>query len=295
MKMRNKYFIIISVLLSVLFLFNCSEVKDDISQPEELEGVHPDGFGKIGSDNFHSYKIQSANWDMTNCQKCHAADFSGGTAGVSCLDCHTGNAGPEACNTCHGVFADESKIAPPTDLSNNYETSAKGVGAHVAHVYENELSLIISCNECHPSNESGSVDFVKTHIDGLPAEMKFGEIASSGLSDPNYNSDLSCSNTYCHGNFSFSIDDSENQYAYADSVIIGNNFSPIWNIVDDTQAACGTCHGRTNEQGEIISPTPQGHFGDFPAENCVLCHTTAFNEDGTLNKSIHMNGEKNLK
>ena len=282
MKMRNKYFLIILVIVSTLFILNCSEIKDDISQPEELEGVHPDGFGKLGADNFHSFKIQASNWDMTNCQKCHAADFSGGTAGVSCLDCHTSNAGPEACNTCHGVFADESKIAPPNDINNNYETSAKGVGAHTAHLYENDLSLVLSCNECHPSNETGSVNFIKTHIDGLPAEMSFGEIASSGLSTPMYNGDLSCSNTYCHGNFVFGD-------------IKGNNFAPIWNIVDGTQAACGTCHGRINEQGEITSPTPVGHFGDFQAENCAQCHPSAFNEDGTLNKLVHINGEKNLQ
>ena len=40
MKMRNKYFIIILVLLSLLFVLNCSEVQDEITQPPVLEGVH---------------------------------------------------------------------------------------------------------------------------------------------------------------------------------------------------------------------------------------------------------------
>jgi len=283
--MISKKLTVILILIASIFIVNCSEVKDDIADPEILEGVHPDGFGLPGSENFHSFKIQDKMWDMTDCQKCHASDYSGGTAGVTCLDCHNNGAGPEACNTCHGVFADESRIAPPTDINNNFETSARGVGAHTIHVYETEISLGVSCYECHPGNvEEG--DYIALHSDGLPAEMTFGLFASSGLSIPIYDSDnLTCANTYCHGNFSF-----EN----GDSLIRGNNFSPVWNIVDGTQAVCGTCHGRTNGQGEIISPTPQGHFGNFNETLCINCHPAAFNEDGSLNKFTHINGEKNL-
>jgi len=278
MKMRNKYFVIFLVLISSLFIFNCSEIEDEIAQPEELEGVHPDGFGKLGANNFHSYKIQSNYWNMTGCKKCHGADYSGGTTGVSCLDCHTSSAGPEACNTCHGVFADESRIAPPTDLANNYETSAKGVGAHTAHLYENELSLGIGCYECHPGN-IGDGNYVAAHSDGIPAEMSL-----SGYS----NMDLTCSNTYCHGNFAFSKEESQNQWVYLDSVIVGNNSSPIWNIVDGTQAACGTCHGKDG------TPTPKGHFGSYTEDHCKDCHPNTFNEDGSLNRYTHLDGEKNL-
>lgn len=274
MNMRNKYFVIILALISSLLLFNCNEVKDDISEPEEVGGVHPEGFGQPSSDNFHTFAIQAKGWDMTGCKKCHASDYSGGVTEVSCLDCHTSSEGPEACNTCHGVFADETRIAPPTDLSNNFETSAKGVGAHTAHVYENELGLGIGCYECHPG-DTGEGDYILTHSDGLPAEMSFGSFASSGLSAPTYNSDLSCSNTYCHGNFEF-------------GTVKGNNFSPVWNIVDGSQGACGTCHGKDG------TPTPIGHFGNFSAENCVTCHPATFNEDGSLNKFNHINGEANI-
>ena len=298
--MRNKFVIITSVFLISLLAYNCSEVKEDISKPEELEGVHPDGFGKLGSDNFHSLKIQADNWDMSSCMNCHGADYSGGLTSVSCLDCHTGNAGPEACNTCHGSFADESKIAPPTDLNNNFETSAKGVGAHTAHIYENNFSLTLSCTDCHPGNETGSTNYVTSHIDGLPAEIEFGESASLGPSPPSYDySGFNCSNTYCHGNFSFSKDESENSYAYSDAVIVGNNYSPVWNIVDGTQAACGTCHGELDEEGYLITPKPTGHFGNFTIDMCNTCHSSTFNfynsaEDFELDVKNHINGEINL-
>jgi len=285
--MRRKNIIILFVFIAPLLFINCSEVTDKISQPEDLEGVHPDGFGKLGSDNFHSFKIQAQNWSMTTCQKCHAVDYSGGLTNVTCLDCHTSEAGPEACNTCHGVFADETRIAPPTDLNNNFETSAKGVGAHTTHIYENSLSLSISCNECHPSNESGSINYISSHIDGLPAEIQFGDIATLESDSTEYSfSNLSCSNTYCHGNFEYGN-------------VKGNKFMPIWNLVDGTQAACGTCHGELDIEGNLVTPLPEGHFGNATINECINCHPTAFNyynseQDFEFNTSNHINGEKNL-
>jgi predicted CxxxxCH...CXXCH cytochrome family protein len=263
--MRNKFLLVILLLISTLFLFNCSEIKDDITEPEKLDGVHPEGFGTMGSDNFHIFKIQSNKWDLTACQKCHASDYAGGTTGVSCFDCHTSSAGPEACNTCHGNFSDENRIAPPTDLANKYETSAKGVGAHTAHVYETKIALGVGCYTCHPGHETSS-NYITSHSDGLPAEMSLA----------GYNAtDLTCSDTYCHGNFEFNS-------------VKGNNFSPIWNVVDGTQAACGTCHGKDG------TPTPKGHSGNYTETQCKNCHADTFNEDGSLNKFIHMNGEANI-
>jgi hypothetical protein len=57
--MKHKILTILITLLLVFLFANCSEVKDDITKPAELEGVHPDGFGKLGSDNFHSLKFQT--------------------------------------------------------------------------------------------------------------------------------------------------------------------------------------------------------------------------------------------
>ena len=286
--MKHKNLSILFLLLASILFIKCSEVKDDISQPPLLEGVHPDGFAKMSSPNFHSNTIKANNWDLESCQKCHASDYSGGLTGVSCMDCHTQSAGPEACNTCHGVFADPDRIAPPNDMNGNYETTAKGVGAHTAHIYENTMSLGVSCFECHPGNV-GSGDFVKAHIDGLPAEMQFGTIASSGLSTPIYNSDLTCANTYCHGNFEFTNDNPDLKWAYTEDVISGENFSPKWTQVDGSQAACGTCH---------LLP-PVGHFNsgnDPEAKTCGLtnCHTNAYNEDGSLNTFTHIDGKKTL-
>ncbi|MCW8850172.1 MAG: hypothetical protein OQJ81_09375, partial [Melioribacteraceae bacterium] len=93
--------------------------------------------------------------------------------------------------------------------------------------------------------------------------------------------------------------ESANKYAYTDSEILGNNFKPIWNIVDGTQAACGTCHGEIDDAGNLITAQPVGHFGPsvgtFTLDQCPVCHTATYNQDGSLNKLVHMNGEKNLE
>ncbi|MBI1931784.1 MAG: hypothetical protein HYS24_04540 [Ignavibacteriales bacterium] len=279
--MRQKILSLLFIgILSITF-FNCSDVQDDITQTPVLEGVHPEGFGKLGSSNFHSATLQASNWDMVQCQKCHAADYSGGTADVSCLGCHSNSEGPEACNTCHGDFSNPSKIAPPTDLGNNIATTYKGVGAHSSHVYESELSNGYSCFTCHPSNV-GSGKFVKAHIDGLPAEMSI-----SGYSFTNY----TCENNYCHGKFEFKKTDVDPEYAfiYKAEAITGENYTPNWTKVDGTQAPCGSCH---------LLP-PRGHIfegTDPEAETCASnnCHPSAFNADGTLNTLTHANGEKDL-
>lgn len=283
----KKKFSVLFVLLSIFFAFTyCSEVDDQISTPEEFEGIHPEGFGKIDSENFHTKKIQENLWDLSECQKCHASNYSGGVTGISCLDCHTSEAGPEACNTCHGDFSDGNRIAPPKDLSGNTTTDSPGVGAHQSHLSDNELRIAIPCAECHtvPNNFNDPI-----HIDGNPnAELMFGPLATNLGANPSFSFEtLKCSNNYCHGKFAFKKEDSDNQWAYTDSLITGENFSPKWTKVDDTQAACGTCH--------LLPPT--GHLNantDPDAVTCRGCHPAAFNEDGTLNETTHINGEKDL-
>lgn len=286
--MRTNYLLLIFLFAASLVFYNCSEVEDEITQAPTLQGVHIEGFATVGSNDFHGKYLKENKWDLETCQKCHASNYSGGPSKVSCLTCHPTASGPEACNTCHGVFSNPLRAAPPRDLSGNFETTARGVGAHTSHLYETKISNGVSCFECHPSKLNSTDGFVKAHIDEFPAEIEFGHFASSGSSKPIYNADLTCSNTYCHGNFEFSKAESANQWAYSDSVIVGANFNPIWNKVDGTQAACGTCHGKDG------TPTPTGHFGSFTAEQCINCHASAFNEDGTLNKFAHLNGEKNL-
>lgn len=290
MKHIITYFALIVLLL---FAVNaCSDVKEDLSAPTAKLSVHPEGIGSPGSENFHGVTLMSKNWDIKDCQRCHAADYSGGTTGENCLTCHTQPAGPEACNTCHGAFANPERIAPPSDLAGNVETSAPGVGAHSAHLHLNEIGPSNSCLTCHDMDTPTDVDFVHGHIDGLPAEMKFGGVATLMGVTPSYNfTDNTCSNTYCHGNFSFKRSDSQvpfpERYYVADE-ITGSTTPPVWNAgmlsePENTTCAAG-CH---------MNP-PTGH-APVDEESCESCHYTIVNSEMVIiNKLKHINGKVNV-
>lgn len=286
--MKNITLFSILVLVFSLAFFSCAEVEENIPTQTELPGIHPKGFGSPGSPNFHTVKFAATNWDLKACQSCHGSSYSGGTTGSNCLSCHTESTGPEACNTCHGVFANSSRIAPPTDLLGNVSTSEKGVGAHAAHLYDTKISNKVACFECHPGNPvhpDPTVEdkFVFQHIDGIPAEMQFGSFSAGAVSTPNYDfGNLTCANNYCHGNFSFEKAASQNQFAYTEDFMTGNNYSPIWNKVDDTQAACGTCHGQWDTSGAepvLLSIAPVGHI---TVQTCNGCHGQVVDADNNI-------------
>jgi predicted CxxxxCH...CXXCH cytochrome family protein len=296
MKYNIKFTVLALLFVGLFLTIGCSEIKDDITQPAEFTH-HPEGFGDAASPNFHKFAFVNSNWsfNLTKCQSCHAADYAGGTVGVSCLTCHTQPAGPEACNTCHGEFANPNFISPPNDLEGNSDKGSKGVGAHFIHVYNNGKSTNIGCFECHQQTLSDDA-FVHAHISPTPAKMQFGEFtyADSLGVDPEYSfTNLDCSNTYCHGGFKFSKSSSTSQWAYSGDYIVGNNYSPVWNSTTGLEAQCGTCHGQII--GGELTPLPIGHFGSFKKTDCANCHSSMVNSNGEIiDKFKHINKEKNL-
>jgi len=255
--------------------------------------VHKEGITDQESEDFHGFYIKDISWDIRQCGSCHGDTYNGGISSPTCNTCHSNDNGPEQCNTCHGDFTNPSFIAPPQDLSDLMETTSPGVGSHYTHVYDNTLSENpTSCFECHINRSSEGEKFVYSHITGNGAEIEFGTFSSSGVSSPIY-TQTNCENTYCHGNFQFKKSESDNGWGYADSVIVGNNFSPKWNQVDSTQAVCGTCHGQ--EIDGSLSPLPVGHIGSYQRENCVNCHSAVVDANGNIiDKLKHINGESNL-
>jgi hypothetical protein len=248
--------------------------------------VHVSGIVNPGSSNFHGkYIAANLNWDMRECGSCHATDFSGGLVAPSCLTCHTGTNGPEACNTCHGDFSDPSKIAPPRALNGSTDPSYHGVGAHASHLYNNNLGSNIRCSTCHTFPQSV---YAPGHIDNSDgkAEINFGRLAVQGGANPTYDfTSNNCSNTYCHGNFVF-YRDSSNQgkkYIYTSATITGNNYSTKWNKVDGSQMACGTCHG--------LPPT--GHLNPNPPFQLTDCYYCHYNSN-TMDITKHINGVADL-
>ncbi len=290
-KMRFSLINIILALITVFVLFGCSDLKNNIPTTPQLN-VHQPGFTSPSSPNFHGNVIKANNYDMRQCRQCHASDYSGGTTGQSCKSCHVQPNGPEACNTCHGNFSDTTGtfIAPPRDLNGDTSTTIAGVGAHFNHLYGDSLSSNVQCAECHTVPQSV---YSPGHINpGLPAQVNMKDIATTNIASNaayDYKS-MTCSNTYCHGNFSYSISNAQpgDQFAFIDSVMVGNNKTVTWNKVDGSQAACGSCHDLP----------PKGHIGyqQFPLSSCVSCHWTVVDAQGNIiNKAKHINGNVNVR
>ena len=250
-------------------------------------GVHLAGIVDTTSQNFHGNFIKDHEWDMRPCKSCHGEMYSGGLVSPSCNDCHVYINGPENCTTCHGS---KTSNAPPKDLNGNYSTSDRGVGAHQAHLKENNFGRYLTCTECHVVP---GATYVQGHIDGdNRAEVLMNKVLANLVTNdpsttqydssltlftpsPNYNLEtLTCSNTYCHGYFKNGNLDN----------------SPIWN--NSSTAACGTCHG------DETSPLPKTDLeggSHIDNQNCYVCHADVVDEDlKIINSSKHIDGLLNL-
>lgn len=246
--------------------------------------VHVAGINTPSNEAFHGKYIAANSWALWSCASCHGEEYTGSDISTSCATsgCHSFDNGPESCNTCHGDFADANFPAPPEDIEGNTETSARGVGAHTAHLYEAATGANVACESCH----TPYADFEATgHIgDDNDAEVNFGgELIGKSATTPVYDYEKgSCANTYCHGNFVYNKASSDKQYAYSADQMAGNNVTVSWTDGDDA-AECGSCHN--------LPPT--GHV-DYDISECANCHSGVINAQGEIiDPELHINGVAN--
>jgi predicted CxxxxCH...CXXCH cytochrome family protein len=276
--MKKIFLIYTLVIVSfVVFLYGCSEVKNDLTVAAPYSGIHGTGWVDPSSANFHGKALMSTNFNFSACKQCHGGDYSGGTSKVACTTCHEN--GPESCNTCHG---NSEHINPPKAINGNLLNTDRGVGAHVKHLNTDttqRISAVVACTECHTGVNSFS-DTNHLQNNQLRATIKFGPLANNVLPygnvipNPQWNKDsATCSNVYCHGAFHN-----------------GNFAAPVFN--NPGSVYCGTCHG----DPLTGNPRPGGSHPTFPTINeCYLCHSAVINQDGSFhNESLHINGEVNF-
>lgn len=249
--------------------------------------VHPEGFADSTIALPHFEFLRNNGFKLEECRVCHQEDYSGGLTGVSCMQCHVSAEGPEACNTCHGDFNDVTKPYPPRAVNGSKDETYAGVGAHIHHLTDSGIRVAAECVDCHKVPENYADE---GHIDDTPgAELNFSLFVSpNGEAEYNHENNL-CSNVYCHGNFVFLKDSAgSNSWIYTDSVMVGENFSPQWNRLDETQAECGSCH---------LLP-PRGHLdagNDPDASTCATCHIGIVSAEGMIIDSLkHINGKPNV-
>jgi predicted CxxxxCH...CXXCH cytochrome family protein len=192
-------------------------------------------------------------------------DPSGGNGGP------TGSIDLAACTACHGTSgftvagADPIvSVAPPVDTAGSASSAA--VGAHRIHLTGSALAPAIECASCH------LVPTAFPHGPQKQGNVSFSRLATTEWAGPAITtasfstSALTCSNTYCHGNFRN-----------------GANASPTWSAAGSV--TCGSCHG----------VGPNGPGGSHPTgvgTGCGTCHPGYTNT--TVNLATHMNGVLNV-
>ena len=284
--------ILVAIFLGIV-IQGCADLQTDAPPVPKKTEVHKEGFANKSSANFHGTYIKQNNWDMQSCQQCHAADFSRELNGISCLTCHTSPGGPEACNTCHGDFSDPKHIAPPRAVNGDTETSSIFVGAHDNHLFASKIGSTVPCSSCHIVPASV---YDQGHLNPPSGKLVnfAGRAIAHGATDATFDaSTASCSNTYCHGNFSYSKASapSEDQFAFTDTAMVGINHTVYWTKnLDGSQIQCGSCHALP----------PKGHIGyqdpRFDITTCVACHPGVVNGQGRIiNKLRHINGMANVR
>ncbi|NOZ00930.1 MAG: CxxxxCH/CxxCH domain-containing protein, partial [Deltaproteobacteria bacterium] len=224
------------------------------------------GTGQTACGTCHGSPPPAPHPQVDECHSCHSGtvrvdgsiDVAAGRHIDGVKDVPSGT-----CSACHG---NQENAAPPVSLSGSFDTGDIEVGAHQSHLKDGTLRKAVACDECHVVPVSLEDD---GHMDGSPAEVVFGDLASTGGLEGEWNRDSGvCGNVYCHGA----------------SLAGGGITQPIWNLVGAGQAACGTCHG---------FPPPQPH----PAlDQCWLCHPGTVKANGEIDVAggLHINGVKDV-
>ena len=215
------------------------------------------------------------------CTTCHGQNYGGQSIAPSCNACHA-SAGwanwQQSCSFCHGLVNETTKggydfalhpewAAPPFDVNGRVNgANGPAVGAHQAHVATNPTRGPIACSECH------EVPATAIHTLNNSIDILFGPLSRSGQANPTWNSGtLTCSATYCHGNFQYGS-------------VQGNGASLAWG---ETLTGCTTCHDMP----------PSGHTPvGSAASGCFGCHPDTVLSNGSidLGKGRHINGVKDV-
>ncbi len=281
MKKIILYYGLFTAMLAMFLVYQgCSELDNSVTMAPDID-THGDGWANPSSNNFHGKYIASTKWNLNQCKTCHGGDYTGGTAGSSCLGCHSGSGGPQNCRLCHGGPGGAN---PPKALNGDTSVTSLGVGVHASH-RNPQFSASVSCEGCHQDFDGFDDPLhIGPNADGI-AEIVFGPLAYDTINGPirpNPTWDrnaATCSNAYCHGTFKE-----------------GNvNAVGVW--TNPNSVVCGTCHG----DPVTGNPTPrtnniftEPHYSFMTITSCYVCHGSVINGQGQItNKDLHVNGELN--
>jgi predicted CxxxxCH...CXXCH cytochrome family protein len=224
--------------------------------------------GSLGCTSCHGLPPPAPHPQITDCSRCHGDVVAADNRTIVERNRHVDGIVDVTldarCTTCHGGV----NPAPPLDLSGQSSTSSPGVGAHQTHVAGTPRSRPVPCGDCH---DTPSDVFDPGHLDTPPpAEVVFNGAAVAFGGTPSY-AGGTCQGTSCHGG------------AFpAGHASGGSNTTPLWTLVDGTQATCGACHGLPPP-----APHPRGDLNP----TCGACHENIAPDNLTfLRPELHVDG-----
>jgi len=244
----------------------------------DFVGAHPVGWAASTS---HGYSANQQG--LQACTSCHVAfGAAGGAAGTSCNACHTTNGHASwqtECTFCHGTAGRAALMtgtdvllaaSPPVGPQGQTATADALVGAHQRHVNPPATGANanpLACRNCHATPLPADV----SHVNGQPVPVPFGGIALTGnITTAAFNpTTLTCSATYCHGNFTGGVGASA-------------SVAPVWT---GGAMTCTSCHA---------APPATGEHGRSNHRNagCGACHSGY--SATAANPSLHVNGVKDV-
>jgi predicted CxxxxCH...CXXCH cytochrome family protein len=128
MRIIKFYFLLLP--LAFLAVTSCSDTKDNLFSPDSIS-IHGTDVMNLSSSTFHGKILTSQGLDQ--CRTCHAADFSGGTAKVSC-----------AANSCHPAITVHKTGILDNTSADFHETYIK-----------NKVWNLALCSQCHGTDYNG--------------------------------------------------------------------------------------------------------------------------------------------
>ena len=221
--------------LAVALVAACAEPRET----NPAGGVHPAGFAKEASADFHGTYLKNNLYPLSECRICHGDDYGGGAVDVSCNQANCHSQGVESCGTCH-----DGKT-PPQPVT----------GGHTAHTQP--------CSDCHsvPTDARGGA-----HPNGKTAVLLAGLGVKDSPSAEWSPTERRCSDTYCHGAESPVWEpvpgplecDSCHE---APPEALHARFS-----VGVTPTGCAPCHGDADGPNHLDGDI------DFVEPSCIQCH-----------------------
>ncbi|MCC7262100.1 MAG: hypothetical protein IT369_06220, partial [Candidatus Latescibacteria bacterium] len=255
--------------------------------------IHPAGWAEVATGRFlHAEELRKSGGNTIACQSCHGADYTGGSAGVSCLSCHT----DPAKGTIHPAgWADAatSQFLHAAALRQNGNNTSSCQGCHGADYAGGSAG--VSCLACHSNPAKadwGLVAGVSKHPVGW-ADVATGRFLHAEELRKIGDNTSSCQS--CHGaDYSGGIAKASCLTCHSDP---GNGiwmlnrgvFHPVgWGDlatgqflhaeelrkVGDNTSSCQSCHGAD-------------YSGGIAKVSCFRCHSEPGKADWTLVSGVY--------